>query len=92
MAKKKPARLSKGPLKESTSGKFQGSGKIKKVDRMKALEKKNAELEGKITRLESSLNKQKAKIRTLQRSLGKKDANQEEEEEEEGDIDDAGDE
>jgi len=90
MAKKKPLRLSKGPLKKSTSGKFQGSGKIKNVDRMKALEKKISELEGKLRRQEFSLNKQKAKISALQRSLAKKDGQEEEGADEEEDIDDAG--
>lgn len=88
MAKKKAARLSKGPLRNTTSGKFIVSGKIKKVDRTKELEKKIAELEGRNKRLESSLNKEKAKISALQRSLAKKNAQQEEEEEE--DIDDTG--
>ncbi len=65
MAKKKAARLSKGPLRKTTSGKFQESGsrKIKNVDGTKALEKKNSELEGKVRMLWRSLNKQKAKIK-----------------------------
>lgn len=69
MAKKKAARLSKGPLRKSST-KFKKSND-QKNDRTKKLESEIAELKTKQKELESSLKKEKAKVTALQRSLSK---------------------